>query len=309
MLHSTQRLLSVRNRVYLLSPLPPRKRSLSTHISRLTLVCVGIGTFAVLGYSAMVLASLFNDRSSDALTATPQGSPSPIILPPIGSGNGSSSNPSANPGSVNGIALLPSTNANQRSDQVVTGRTNPFTTVRELSVLLPGQVRWNKPRSLANRPLVPPKQLVALNPQTSTATSSKTPGLDLNPLPPQEIPPVPTVQVPKFNPPSSQAFATPDAQPFGNPPVATPGAVALACDVQINGVVQTNGLPMVVLQEKSEENTYPKVVQVGERICKGTVAVSQVIGLGGSQPTVVLDQYGQAIYRPVETTLTPTPKT
>lgn len=304
MLQIPQRLLSVRNKTYLLSPLPPRKRPISAQISRVTLGFVAIGSCLVMGYSAMVLASLFNTPSKGELASnTPSGSPT--TLPPIASGAGSTPSPTlTTPGSQ---PLLSSTNANQRTNQVITGRPNPFTSVRELSVLLPGQVKWNKPKPLVKTPVISTKQL-ALAPRTSTPFPSKTPGLGLTPLPPQEIPATPTLPVPNFNTPAPESLGRetpPPAYPSGVNPVAS----TLACDVQINGVVQTNGEPMVVLKIKSEENAYPRVVQVGERICNGSVAVSQVIGLGGAQPTVVLDQYGQSIYKPVENTLVPPPKT
>ncbi len=276
-----QRLLSVRNKIYILKPLPENKHLFPFNGFQALLGVLSIGTLAVLGYGAVVFASLFNPTSLIDAANTNR-------LPPISNSSGSPipEDPIETAGKRD--PLIPPTNANQRSNQVQAGRKNPFMAIRDLTVLLPGQVRWKStPQPTAS-------------PITSRESSPKDPNPKL-PIPVATIPPVAIDPIsPNFPPP-----------PFPNatPSIASNSGGNQNCDVQVNGVIQTNGQPMVVLKIKSDEKSYSRPVRIGDRICNGAVGVRNIIGLGGPQPMVVLDQNGREMMRSVDTNLVqePTP--
>lgn len=221
--------------------------------------------------------------SKVSTVATPSVSPEvkpPVVQPKV---------PSNVAGQNDAIAVAPgliqATNPNERAKQVVKGKPDPF-------ALLPGQavpVVFNVPtfqrsinRPPQNFPTLPPLQPITLRP--SIPAVLRLPAL--TPIPPKSIgnPSNPLVNNPL--PPSSPIVTAPPL------PQAD-----LAKSVAVTGVVQVGDEIEAIVKVPDEATS--RYVKVGQRLSNGQVLVKRIEMNQGSNPVVILEQYGIEVARAV----------
>lgn len=198
--------------------------------------------------------------------------------------------------------LIPPTNSNERTKQVPTGRSDPFaalfkplvpkvptpnrqTTVPQLPrppVAVPQTVakRTNSPsQSVVPRTssvTQPPPALVARGPLNSNIGNV---GSQFAPGRGNLLPPV----VPGSS-----------SQPVLPPPPQQPD---LANSVAVSGVIQVGSEYQAIVQVPNEATS--RYVRVGQRLSNGQVLVKRIEINQGSDPVVILEQYGIEVARAV----------
>ncbi len=186
--------------------------------------------------------------------------------------------------------LLQATNAQARVPAIAKGRRDPF------APLNPGAIK--NPNPVVATPPTPPRPN-SINPW---AGSTLRPGA--TPLPPLTmLPPLPggsTVGVgafPNGNGPSALPVPGNSALPPLSIPIAPPSRTALADAVQVTGVVQVRGKWHVIVKESDADSS--RYVAVGDRLAGGRVLVKRIINQQGIDPSVVLQQDGIEVVKPI----------
>ncbi|KGF72309.1 hypothetical protein DO97_09355 [Neosynechococcus sphagnicola sy1] len=84
----------------------------------------------------------------------------------------------------------------------------------------------------------------------------------------------------------------------GSLPLLSPGIAAtipapekLACQLAVNGIMQSQGKPLAIVQVADQPLN--QTVQVGDHLCGGLVVVKQISSPGSRQPNVILEQNGK----------------
>ncbi|WOD38356.1 hypothetical protein [Nodosilinea sp. E11] len=188
--------------------------------------------------------------------------------------------------------LIQSTDANERLQQISDGRTDPFATV----------------------PIPPPPQIIAPPPPPggsptpgapaagTTAVAPGTPGVAPGATTPGGTGLPPTATAPG-TPGAASPGATPGVPGAGQPAAGTPPPLAplpalpqptLAQAVQVTGVMTIGSENFAVVQTGSGS----QYVRAGQRVSNGQVLVKR-IDMRGSEPTVVLEENGIEVSRPV----------
>jgi len=199
--------------------------------------------------------------------------------------------------------LLQATNAKLRVPAIPKGRPNPFAPINS-GVL-------KNPTSVAVSTVsVPPKP----NQTNLWASNGRQP--IVAPLPPVSLlPPLPAV---KNSPSFPQQSSFPNNDTANLPtlpvpgtggllpldiPVAPPSRTALADSIEIIGVVQVSGKWHVIVKEPNAESS--RYVAVGDRIAGGKVLIKRIINERGADPSVVLQQNGMDVTKPVGSSMGP----
>ncbi len=237
-------------------------------MSRLSvIVCVGMLALAVSGCES---GSNVNSAASPPASPEVKQEPvvQPFIKPPLISQQPTTTIAAAPPG------LIQSTNPSDRAKQVLKGRPDPF-------ALLPGEaaplVLTTPPQKavfrLPSLPIVPAKtapKIVtrAIHPNNSNAGSL-------------------------FNP--SHGNVLPPAPPISTLP--PPPQADLARAITVMGVVQVGNETEAIVKVPNEATS--RYIQVGQRLSNGQVLVKRIEVNQGSNPVVILEQYGIEVARAV----------
>lgn len=173
--------------------------------------------------------------------------------------------------------LIQPTNVNQRARQVQKGREDPF------AMLFVPTVQKVPQKIVPQRPNRPSPPRVAARDSGSNPNR----GNGGNQLPPV----LPSSTLPVLPPPPPQQ---PD----------------LARSVTVTGVVQVGSEPQAIVKVPNEATS--RYVRVGQRLSNGQVLVKRIEVNEGSDPVVILEQYGTEVRRavgeePVNPTQTATP--
>ncbi|MGD1858703.1 MAG: hypothetical protein ACFB0E_01880 [Leptolyngbyaceae cyanobacterium] len=89
-----------------------------------------------------------------------------------------------------------------------------------------------------------------------------------------------------------------NAQPSPNEPLPDlPEPTVIASQVQITGVASVDGKTYAIVKAPNEPTS--RYVQVGERIANGSVLVKRIENRSGTAPVVILEERGQEIALPV----------
>jgi len=154
--------------------------------------------------------------------------------------------------------LIASTNANERVQDVLRNRADPFS-------LIPVSPRVVQTPQTQTAPLVaPPGQGVRLPGRTSGSG---------------RLAPIPTLVPNRGSGEAQRPFVAPPPQPD------------IARAVQVLGVVQIGNTAHAIVQAPNEPTS--RYVQVGQRLSNGQVLVKRIeMNRGAEEPVVVLEQYG-----------------
>ncbi|HEY9698137.1 MAG TPA: hypothetical protein V6D10_12790 [Trichocoleus sp.] len=195
--------------------------------------------------------------------------------------------------------LISSTDPNQRVQQIESNRPDPFaliptTPTIELTRDANGQPIQQQPTSspfpgTASAPRTPSRntqtsRTPSRNTQTSRAPSRNTQTSRSNRSPnrPGTLAPIPNLV--------GRAPTTPIAPP--------PPSPDLARAVLVSGVVQIGNTAFAIVNAPNEPNS--RYVKAGQRLSNGQVLVRRIEMNAGSEPVVVLEQYGVEVVRSVE---------
>ncbi len=201
--------------------------------------------------------------ATNSPSATPSATPVPVVVKPPAKPGDSPTTPGAAPKAA---GLTPSTNSDERARQVKQGRSDPFALIPLSLVTVPpppGQVRQ-----------VPP------------VTPPRVPGATLPKLPGGSQPPGRTPNVPGTPPGTPPTLTT-------LPPLPQP---ELARAVEVTGVVQVGNVTQIIVKAPNEDSS--RYVRVGQRLSNGQVLVKR-IELQGSEPVVVLEQFGIEVIKSI----------
>ncbi|HIK17143.1 MAG TPA: hypothetical protein IGS53_17895 [Leptolyngbyaceae cyanobacterium M33_DOE_097] len=200
--------------------------------------------------------------------------------------------------------LLQATNAKLRVPAIPKGRSNPFAPINSGVLKNPTSV------AAVTTANVPPKS----NQTNLWASNGRQP--IVAPLPPVSLlPPLPAVKNSPARPgqtsfPNSNTANLPTLPVPGTGglppldiPVAPPSRTALADSIEITGVVQVRGKWHVIVKEPRAESS--RYVAVGDRIAGGKVLIKRIINERGADPSVVLQQDGIDITKPVGSSMGP----
>lgn len=200
--------------------------------------------------------------------------------------------------------LIQPTNANERAKQVSKGRQDPFAGLFALGVSsgTTNATSQTIVPQLPNLSIAPvPQPIAAEQPNSSipvvkrSRRTTATPNRSSNPTPPintsnpnvaTKPSPNPTIGLPLVVPESSfeQTFSPP-AQP------------ELARSVAVTGVVLVGSEPQAIVKVPNEATS--RYVRVGQMLSNGQVLVKRIEMNEGSEPIVILEQYGIEVSRAV----------
>ena len=209
--------------------------------------------------------------------------------------------------------LIQPTNANQRAKQVQKGRQDPFAglfvqagppsvsdssaTEQRIVPQLPSLPGVGAPQraAVAPRPSsgVRASQREAVAPRSSSPvvnsgdSDNQSSSSEANPLPPAQ-------------PGSSEANPLPAVAPGSTSEAALPPppqAPDLASGVAVSGVVQVGSEPHAIVKVPNEATS--RYVRVGQRLSNGQVLVKRIDISEGSEPVVILEQYGIEVAKEV----------
>ena len=270
-------------------------------------------TLAFVGMLALTMVGCGSDDSESSVTTESAPQPPAKVF----------EKPMANqfPSTISSVpVLIQPTNGNQRAKQVQKGRQDPFAGLfaqTSLSVPVGGATPGIVPQP--SSPTVP-RQTVAVgsgssrpsrttnttsrqqsNPgrsntgqssgrstssPASSGSSSSSPASSGQSSPAQSSPP--------------QSIPLPPVTPGSNfPPVAPPPPQEpdLASNVAVTGVIQIGEEPQAIVQVPNEGTS--RYVRVGQRLSNGQVLVKRIEMNEGSDPIVILEQYGIEVARVV----------
>ena len=189
--------------------------------------------------------------------------------------------------------LISSTDPNQRVQQIESNRPDPFaliptTPTIELTRDANGQPIQQQPTSssfpgtssgTASAPRTPNRNTqTSRTPNRNTQTSRS----NRSPNRPGTLAPIPNLV--------GRAPTTPIAPP--------PPSPDLARAVLVSGVVQIGNTAFAIVNAPNEPNS--RYVKAGQRLSNGQVLVRRIEMNAGSEPVVVLEQYGVEVVRSVE---------
>ena len=284
-----------------------------------------LSKIAFVGLVAWMMAGC---ESNSEKSSIPTSSNQPVVKP--------AAKPFDTPPMVSQVSpapgLIKSTNPNERAKQVQKGRVDPFAPLFVATVSsaptettteakpqknvprlpnLPGvklgqtieaKPQKNVPR-LPNLPGVKPGQTIAVKPLPGRVTSKTSPPGAIagssNTSPPEEI---------------ARRSANPDIDNSGNQPSPlTPPPIPsstvqpvipppqqepdLAKNVAVKGVIQVGSEYQAIIQVPNEATS--RYVRVGQRISNGQVLIKRIEMNEGSEPLVVLEQYGVEVAKTV----------
>ncbi len=237
------------------------------------------------GMLALMTAGCSGSKVSTVTTP----SVSPEVKPPVVQPKAPSNVAGQNDAIAVAPGLIQATNPNERAKQVVKGKPDPF-------ALLPGQavpVVFNVPtfQRNINRPpqnfsILPPLQPITLQPGLRPSIPSLPRLPALTPIPPRSIP---NPSNPLVNNPLPPSLPIVTAPPL---PQAD-----LAKSVAVTGVVQVGDEIEAIVKVPNEATS--RYVKVGQRLSNGQVLVKRIEMNQGSNPVVILEQYGIEIARAV----------
>ena len=250
-----------------------------------------LSKIAFVGLVAWMMAGC---ESNSEKSSIPTPSAQPVVQP--------AAKPFDTPPMVSQVAsapgLIQSTNPNERAKQVQKGRIDPFAPLFVQTVSsVPTEAtteatpQKNVPR-LPNLPVARPRQTVAVkplprprgtpktSPPSAIARRSANPdignsGVQPSPLPPPVIP-------------------SSTVQPVLPPPQQEPD---LAKNVAVKGVIQVGEEYQAIVQVPNEATS--RYVRVGQRLSNGQVLIKRIEMNEGSDPIVVLEQYGVEVAKTV----------
>lgn len=266
----------------------------------------GPSTIAFVGMLALTMAGC-GSGSEESNTSTPsapqvvntQPGAKPFDKPPMVAQNSNKSSISLAP------SLIQPTNSNQRAKQVQKGRQDPFA---GLFVQAAPSVSTSATPQTTVPPLpsLPPVR----SPQTKPVRTAKAGGVGnpgsqpnssrTNRPPRVVIGPTAANPLPRVVPGSSEANALPpiapdsSSEPVLAPPPQDPD---LARSVAVMGVVQVGSEPLAIVKVPNEATS--RYVRVGQRLSNGQVLVKRIEINDGSEPVVILEQYGIEVAKEV----------
>ena len=264
-----------------------------------------ISTTAFLGILALTITGCPSSDNPQTVNPTPSTAPVVVQTPPSVKPPLIAQNPSVPTQLAPG--LIQPTNANQRTKQVAKGNKDPFTAlylpvpVAPISsgntVFVPNQApqvatpttvssrqtirtQRTSTRTVNNRQSRP--NTVAINNPTRTTIIRKNSSSSIA-TSNQNSTPLPTTTLPNNN-----------LQPAL--PIA-PQEPDLAKNVTVMGVIQIGEQTQAIVQVPSEATS--RYVQVGQRLSNGQVLVKRIELNAGSEPLVILEQYGVEVSKAV----------
>lgn len=222
-------------------------------------------TVAGCGDSGSNVSSV-NTPSASSAGQQPVVQPSQVAQPLVADQQVAADTPVAPPG------LIQSTNPGERAKQVVKGRPDPF-------ALLPGEaVPIPPPQKVAESQFQLAPRLPVL--PTLKATPKPTPKLAL------KLPPIKSNAGSQFNPHPGNLL--PPSPPISALPPAPQADLAKA--ILVTGVVQVGSEAQAIVKVPNEATS--RYVQVGQRLSNGQVLVKRIEMNQGTNPVVILEQYG-----------------
>ena len=262
-------------------------------------------TIAFVGMLALTMAGC-GSGSEESNTSTPsapqvvntQLGAKPFDKPPMVAQNSNKSSISLAP------SLIQPTNSNQRAKQVQKGRQDPFA---GLFVQAAPSVSTTATPQTTVTPLPSLPQLRA--PQTKPVRTSSTggggnpgsqPNYSRTNRPPRVVPgPIAANPLPRVVPGSSEANPLPPIAPdsTSEPVLPPPQDPDLARSVAVMGVVQVGSEPLAIVKVPNEATS--RYVRVGQRLSNGQVLVKRIEINDGSEPVVILEQYGIEVAKEV----------
>lgn len=256
-----------------------------------------LSTIAFVGMLALAVAGC-GSGSEEKSTVTPSttqvSADKPFDEPPMVNQNSPGTTALA-PG------LMQPTNATQRLKQVQKGREDPFALlfVQPRKVVLRQPSRPPSPKTVASK--------AGLRPPIPNSNSSNA-GSPFKPGPGNLLPlPIPSSTSKLALPPPITSSTLKPALP--PPPLPEPD---LARTVAVTGVVQVGSDPQAIVKVPNEATS--RYVRIGQRLANGQVLVKRIEINQGSDPVVILEQYGIEVSKavgeePDAPAQTPTPAT
>lgn len=200
--------------------------------------------------------------------------------------------------------LIPSTNGDERIRRVRTGRTNPFSVVA-----IPATPEADKKpdlaksRRLENLPEIAPTTVamagIPIPRRTTALAPASGSGRTLPGFPGRNR--IATRSGAGTTSPGASSTSTTD---LANPGASTPEALpplppepTLARAIAVTGVVTIAGIPQAIVKAPDEPTS--RSVRVGQRLSNGQVLVKRIEIGQGSDPVVILEQYGIEVAKTV----------
>lgn len=221
-----------------------------------------IGLLA-LSVAGCVTESGVDPTAANSPSATPTPIPVPVVVKPAVKPGEPFTKPIVPPKAV---GLIPSTNGDERVKIIKQGRADPFALIPVSLVTVPpppGQVRQVPPVTTPPRSTLPPSRSGTL---PTLPRGSQTPGV-----------------TPRGNTPTLTTL----------PPLPQP---ELARAVEVTGVVRVGSVTQIIVKAPNEDTS--RYVSVGQRLSNGQVLVKR-IELQGSEPVVVLEQFGIEVIKSI----------
>jgi hypothetical protein len=279
---------------------------------------MGIKTKIAAAATLILAIAGCSPEETPVATVTVQPAPTPTKTaqkPPVSSSfTNPVVSPQANPTVVANSGIIQSTQVQPRLQEMRPGRTDPFAQIVTNTV---AQAPTNSSTSVTRPVPIPPPLPVPIRSQTTTVTQTprtpQTTSTAKNRTTTPRQAPTNTAQVTKTSTPNGKVALVKKPKPAFKPvlPKLQPQVIAKvpiapllppqpqpdsAKAVLVNGVVLIGKEPQAIIKVPNEPSRY---VQAGQRLANG-VLIKRIEMNRGSEPVVILEQYGIEVAKTVE---------